>query len=580
VSFLERPYPDVVRDMLTTLTKGVVQESHLVSYDPQARPLAVPDIVLQQRPVVRVSFVSGYVSAGPDAALVATVFSLNDYELVPDAKDPAALNTIRFLPFGRKPAPGTNVVVNYYPRTAEPAPVTDLNVGSVVRTLLESVSREIAMLYAQLNLVYDAGFVETASGASLDRVAALVGITRYPAGYAVGAVTLTRSPSAIGDITIPAGTPITDTKDQIRYETAETHEMRAGEDAAQIRIRGSSTSTPPVDAGILTVLQRVIAGVSSAINQRPTTLSSSAETDDDLRARARSALIGADKGTVEAITYGLLELPQVRDAKVIEMPYGVPGEIKILISRADGLDAKAPLPMEVLERIEQLRPAGIRIVSEVSQPVELSASVHLTLAGSSLPPADLDSVHTGVQRSLITAIQQKGVGERIRVKPLVAALLGDKRIVDAEITLSTLNGPAGNANADFDAPEGTAVSISAHNIAFVADTFEQAPPPGTAAAVEVTARIAAQLIAGIALDAAKEAIQSKLAHFFASPPPSIDSQAILNTLRDDTKYTIDPLRTKVTFASGGQFAEVAQGTGRYTVAAGQTFTVMPIEVDT
>ncbi len=579
MSFLERSYSDVVRDVLTTLTKGVVQETHLFNYDPQARPLVLPDIVLQQRPVVRVSFVSGFVSAGPDAPPVATVFSLNDYEVVADASDPAAMNTLRFLPFGRKPAPGTSVTVNYYPRTAEPAPVTDLNVGSVVRTVLEAVSREIAMLYAQLNLVYDSAFLETATGASLDRVVALLGLQRYAAGHAVGTVTLTRSPRAIGNITIPAGTPITDTKDTLRYETAESHDMLAGESAAQIRVRGSSASTAPVDANVLTVLQRVVAGIASVTNERPTTRSSSAESDDDLRARARAALSAANKGTVEAITYGLLELPQVRDAKVVEMPFGVPGEIKILISRADGLDASAPLPQEVLDRIEELRPAGVRVVSEASKPVELSASVHLTLAGSSLPPADLDSVHSGVQRSLIAAIQSKTVGERIRVKPLVAGLLADQRIVDAEITLSELNGPAAQPNADFDPPEGSATTLSADNIAFTADSFEKAAPAGAAVTVQVTATIAATLIAGVSLDTARQSMQSKLAQFFASPPAAIDAQAVLNALRDDTKYAVDPLRTKLTFASGGQFVDVAQGTAAYTVAAGQVFTVMPVEVN-
>lgn len=579
MSFIERGYPEVVRDVLTTLTNGVVQETHLVDYDPQARPLQLPDIVLARRPVRRVSFVSGLVSTGPDVPPARTVFSLNDYALVPDPADATALNTLRFLPFGRKPAPGTYVTVNYYPRTAEATPLTDINVGSVVRTVLESISREIALLYAQLNLVYDSAFLDTATGSSLDRVVALLGLTRFKAGRATGSVTLTRSPRAIGSITIPAGTPITDAQDTVRYETVDNRDMLAGETTAQIRVRGAAASTPPVTENTLTVIQRVIAGIASVTNERETTRASDDETDDDLRARARTALTAANKGTVEAITHGLLALPEVRDAKVIEMPAGVPGEIKIVISRADGQPPTTPLPHEITDRIEQLRPAGIRVVTDVAAPLSLAASVRLTLAGSALAAADLASVHAAARRTLAHAIQQKGVGERIRVKPLIAALLADRRVADAELTLSPLDGPTAPPGADFDPPAGSIVSLAEDAVAFETDAFESAAAAGPTV-VEVHATIAAQLIAGVSLDAVKQALQAKLTQLFgaAAPGASIDAQAVLTALRDDAKYAIDPLRTTITLVAGPQFVDLAQGTGPYTIGPGQTFAVKPVEV--
>ena len=61
MSFVDRLYPDIVRDVLTNLTQGVTRELHRVSYNLLARPLQVPDIVLLRRPVKRVSLVSGLV---------------------------------------------------------------------------------------------------------------------------------------------------------------------------------------------------------------------------------------------------------------------------------------------------------------------------------------------------------------------------------------------------------------------------------------------------------------------------------------------------------------------------------------
>jgi hypothetical protein len=189
VTFVDRKYPDLVRDVLTNLTQGVAGELHRVSYDPNAHPIQIPDVVLSRRPVKRVSVVEGLVAgAAPDDPPVPYTFGLNDYELVPDANDTDSLSTIRFLPFGRKPAPDTDLRVNYYPRTTAPAPITDLSVGSVVRTLLETFAKEQAILYAQLNLAYDSAFVETATGSSLDRVVALLGYQRFRAGRPVGTV--------------------------------------------------------------------------------------------------------------------------------------------------------------------------------------------------------------------------------------------------------------------------------------------------------------------------------------------------------------------------------------------------------
>ena len=42
MSFIDREYPDIVRDVLTNMTNGVSREAHRVDYDPSARPAVVP----------------------------------------------------------------------------------------------------------------------------------------------------------------------------------------------------------------------------------------------------------------------------------------------------------------------------------------------------------------------------------------------------------------------------------------------------------------------------------------------------------------------------------------------------------
>ena len=53
--------------------------------------------------------------------------------------------------------------------------LNDRNPGSVTRLLAESFAREFAVLSRQLESVYQAGFLSTATGRDLDQVVALVG---------------------------------------------------------------------------------------------------------------------------------------------------------------------------------------------------------------------------------------------------------------------------------------------------------------------------------------------------------------------------------------------------------------------
>ncbi|MGE3956467.1 MAG: baseplate J/gp47 family protein [Vicinamibacterales bacterium] len=578
MSFIDRTYPDIVRDVLTNLTQGVTREVHRIDYNPAAKPPVLPAVTLERRPVRRVSFVQGFVAAAdPSNPPVPFVFTANDYDLVGDTPDAADLHTIRFRPFGQKPAPGTDLTINYYPRTTDPAPVTDLNVGSVVRTLLEAVSREVGIVYAQLNAVYDSAFVDTATGDSLDRVVALLGYRRFPAGRPAGAVVFRRRAGSVGSITIPAGTPVTDTADKVRYETVETRTMLAGESVAEVRVRGAAGSTPPVPAGTLTVIQRAIAGLDGVVNERDTTRVNEAETDEELRARAKSALLGANKGTIESIRFGLLQLTDiVRDVKVEEFPNGVPGEIRVNVALREG---GSQLPPKVIERLEALRPAGIRVLHGVASPEKLAARVRLTLAGAPLPPAEIEQLRARVRQALTDEVGRRGVGERLRNRPLTASVLADDRIVDAAVALGRDGGSVGEPGADFEPAPGAAmelasVSFEAEEFTGAASAAEQAVP------VDVRGAFTVQLVGGTTMEQAKASLTKRLQQMLAglAPGVTVSSASVLQALRADTEYGIDPLTSSVTLTAGDQFVRVAQGGPSFTVQPGHRFTVVVVEV--
>ena len=478
----------------------------------------------------------------------------------------------------RRPLPGTDVVVNYYPRTVDPSPIDDVAVGSVARTIVEAIGRELSVAYAQLNLAYDSGFLETATGNSLDRVVALLGYRRYVAGRPVGTVRFSRRAGSPGELTIPAGTAVADAQDTVRYETTETRTMLAGESTAEVRVRGASEGTPVVAAGVLSVIQRAIAGLDTVTNEAPTTTSSQDESDVELRARARVALLTAAKGTLPALTNGLLALPQVQAVSVQERPDGVPGDVRISLSLTEP-PADGSIPATVLDAIEDLRPAGIRVLVGKADEVALAARVRLVVSGSSLLPADRDRLHAAATRTLVARIAATQVGQRIRTGALQAALVDGERVLDAAVTLGSVEGGLGTAGADFVPEAGQATRLAATDVSFDPDVLD-APAAGPAAVpvdVRATARAAAP---GVDRETLRAGITARLTSYLAalSPGSVVTAQALLDAVRDDSAYALDPLGLVVTFTAGDEFLQVAAGGATYPVQAGQTFTLSGVEV--
>lgn len=437
MTFSPRPYDAIVRDLLTTLTGGTVRETYTM-------PAGDTPITLNRRPVRRVSHLEGVVraSAALDAPDLRIRFTMADFELLPMGEPTEGGGAIRFREDGRRPIAGSTFLVNYYPVHTDPLPLTDLNVGSVTRTLLETVAREMATIEAGLDAVYRSAFLDTADGRSLDKVVALVGVTRLPAGHPVAQLRVTRATGGVGRITIPAGTPVTSDAGD-RYVTSETLTIEPGELAREVAAVGASVTTAVVEAAQLTRLEVAIAGIDNdgVTNPQPARRLSVAETDEELRRRARSALSGVARGTNDALRFGLKSIRGVKDAVIVEFPNGVVGEIRVEVAyENDDADVRA----QVAARIRELQPAGIRVVPVEAARRAVDVRVALTLAGTGLPVAELQALQATIERSLRDHLRGVPPGGRIRRAQLTTLVLRDPRVVDATVTLVPLARPPAN----------------------------------------------------------------------------------------------------------------------------------------
>ena len=216
---------------------------------PAGDALVIPDL-LRNRPVRRISHLQGFV--GTVERPVPFRFTSADFELISTTGDDTNKDAIRFRDGGRRPLPNTELTVNYYPVRSNPTPLNDLNVGSVVRTLVETIAFEMAVTYQHLDFIYKSAFVETAEGRSLDKVVALVGVARLASGHPVAKVRFSRRAGDTGRITVPTGTVITDddgnrylTQDELILEPGESTRdvIAAGDTPAQQSRSGQTRST-------------------------------------------------------------------------------------------------------------------------------------------------------------------------------------------------------------------------------------------------------------------------------------------------------------------------------------------------
>ncbi|MEM6263409.1 MAG: baseplate J/gp47 family protein [Bacteroidota bacterium] len=201
--------------------------------------------------------------------------------------------------------------------------VTDFEVGSVARTMFETFSYELALLYEKLNLVYLAGFVDTAEGQQLDNVVAILGIKRGLPDFAEGLVTFQRD---IGneDIPIPLGTLVAteDTPDSPKkvYLTIEERVLPKDQTLMDIKVRAVNRGEDEdTGANTVVVMPRPVPGIKDVNNSDPIRLTGKRrESDDALRERAKNALISSGKATILSIENALISLPGVKDVKVKE----------------------------------------------------------------------------------------------------------------------------------------------------------------------------------------------------------------------------------------------------------------------
>lgn len=433
MSFRRRDYPEVLDSILTTLVGGVSAEAH---------PFPPPGDATTPRHLLDAPPARVIVSVFGERNGQSTRFKIDgDVELSRDG------TAMVWRKGGARPDPGTLVQINYL-RRDDAAILTDLEVGGVARTIAAAFARETARLYAQLQAVYDAGFIDTATGGSLDKLVALLGVERVPADRASATLVFTRDPGAPGAITIPAGTRVIDAEVKVEYETVETVTISPAQTRISVAARDVEPANKPVGADVLTTLPVPISGIVSVTNPAPAEPAAAAETDAELRTRARNFLNGGERATLGALKTALARQGIQGD---ITEPADRPGVV--VVNPVAG-DLTPERREQLLSALEDARAAGVVIELAGAQPPEqVEIEIDLTTRAD-LMEADRAAAHEAVRAAIEAYFAALPIREDARVNPIVGLVLAVPGVEDVTIVSAGVRKSDGTAEDRLDPTAG------------------------------------------------------------------------------------------------------------------------------
>ncbi len=440
MSFRRRDYPEVLDSILTTLVDGVAAETHPF---PPPGDAAAPRHLLDAPPARVVVSVFGERNGLP------TRFKVDgDVELSTDG------SAVLWRKGGARPDPGTLVQINYLRRDTASI-LTDLEVGGVARTIAEAFARETARLYAQLQAVYDAGFIDTATSGSLDKLVALLGVERVQADRATTTLLFSRDPGAPGSITIPVGTRVIDAEVKVEYETTETVTISPAQTRISVAARDVEPANDPVGADVLTILPVPISGIVGVTNPSPATRSVAAETDAELRTRARDFLHGGERATLGALRTVLARQGIQGD---ITEPSDRPGVVVVSPVASDLTPERRE---QILAALCDVRAAGVVVeMAGVQLPEQVELEIDLKTRDG-LADTDRAAAHEAVRTAVDGYFAALPIRDDARLNPIVGLVLAVPGIEDVTVISAGVRSADGTFDDRLDASAGIIVLAGA-----------------------------------------------------------------------------------------------------------------------
>ena len=409
-----RDFPEVLDNLLTEVVGGVAAEAQPFP-PPGATPGGPLENALEHPRAKRV--VSAYGSRNG----VSSRFREGiDYELRPDGQ------TLRWLSAGDLPDEGSIVHVNYL-REDVPPTLTDLQVGSVLRTLAKSVSLRSPGFMLSSTL-YMTRPLSTPRPEALSRRSWPCSALPASAATALARDPLYPRARHSGEhYHYRRNAHIIDTRARFEYATTDTVTVSPNQNVITVTANDLEPANDPVDANVLTVLPVPIAGISSVTNPAPASRATADETDAELRTRAKSFLHGSERATTGALKQ-VLARQQVR-GEIVEDP-DTPGLVRVTVQ---GPDLPPERVAQLIADLDAARPAGVRIETpgvQLPLPVDLDLKL---VTEPRLPEVELKRAHDAVRSALVEYFDSLVLRADASLNQIVGRVLAVAGVQDVQL---------------------------------------------------------------------------------------------------------------------------------------------------
>ena len=330
-----------------------------------------------------------------------------------------------------------NMVIDTLNRITASSDITNINAGSVVRTIVESVLSEVDLQYYQLYRLYQSMNIDTAIGDDLDRSIRIFGISRNNATKCAANIVFGRSSPSAYDINIPINTIVSTRIDSNKQIV----EFVVAVDGAKLPAGDLTVSVPCIarvarniylPPNTVVIMNNPVIGIEYITNPIIIYGGTDIETDTELRARAKNTLSLFGKGTAQSIETAVKQIDGIVNAICTDST-GTNGMFDLVIV-PEIIPVSSELQAQVLDIASKTKSAGIKM--NVIYPTLLSVNISINTVGFT----DANTIRSGI----VDYINTLSVGNPLIINQMERFILNKCNSPSMDITTSA---PASNVTA-------------------------------------------------------------------------------------------------------------------------------------
>jgi len=302
--------------------------------------------------------------------------------------------------------------------------ITDFNVGSATRTLLESVSLQIEEFYFDMrqnieyaveNAIYNAFGFDTIQSSKANGYVTVSFNTVLPSGLVIQKGTL-------------VSTPLVSNK-AIYFEVTENVTALAGASSIMLPVQCTTIGTTGnVSANEITIMVTSNSYVETVTNTTAFNNGTDKESASDRKIRFKSYIKSLQRGTLESITYGAKSVPNVSGVWVDDNYIGF---IRVYVHDSHG-ELPDALKANVLTALDDYRAAGIEV--EVLPVVKVPKNLSFNIVFQN--HTDIASYVSSLTTLITNFLNNFKVADDLFMSNVISAIMDSYKdvIVNIEIT--------------------------------------------------------------------------------------------------------------------------------------------------